>query len=218
MILITEVTGTVGVPLTGELPAGDAPFRALVRDPRRVARMLGPEGDFVEGDYERPETLHAALAGIERLFLIFPLTPRLADLEGRVIDAAVRVGVEHGVKLSTLGVLRGTEGFSSPEPRQYHLHRLSEGRLEIPGIAFTYLRPGTFMQNVLSFATRIAREDAFYGSWDDGRMGHVDVRDVADVAARVLTDDGHEHKAYGITGPEALSQAEVAEKLSASTG
>ena len=133
MILITGATGTVGVPLTGELLAGDAPFRALVRDPRRAARMLGPEVDFVEGDYERPETLHAALARIERLCLISPLTPRLADLEGRVIDAAVRVEVEHIVKLSTLGVLRGTEGLSSPEPRQYHLHRLSEGRLEISG-------------------------------------------------------------------------------------
>src|SRR5215208_5376748 len=127
MILITEVTGTVGVPLTGELPAGDAPFRALVCDPRRAARMLGPEVDFVERDYERPKALHAALAGIERLFLISPLTPRLADLEGRVIDAAVRVEVEHVVKLSTLGVLRGTEGLSSPEPRHYHRHRLSEG-------------------------------------------------------------------------------------------
>lgn len=218
MILITGATGTVGVWLTGELLAEDVPFRVLVRDPQRAAQVLGPDVDLVEGDYERPETLHTALAGIERLFLISPLTPRLADQEGEVIDAAVRAGVEHVVKLSTLGVLRGSDGLSSPEPRQYPLHRLSEERLEHSGIAFTHLRPGPFMQNVLSFAPRIAREDAFYGSWGDGRMRYVDVRDVAAVAARVLTEDGHERKAYGITGPETLSQAQVAGKLSAATG
>jgi uncharacterized protein YbjT (DUF2867 family) len=174
--------------------------------------------DFVKGDYERPETLGTALDGIDCLFLITPLTPRLADLEGNVIDAAVRAGVEHVVKLSTLGVLHKTDGLSSPEPRQYPLHRLSEERLERSGMAFTYLRPGPFMQNVLSFAPQIASEGAFYGSWGDGRMEYVDVREVADVAARVLTADGHGRKAYEITGSEALSQAQVAEKLSAETG
>ena len=218
MILITGATGTVGVKLTGELLAGGVPFRALVRDPRRATRMLGPDVDFVEGDYERPETLRAALAGIDRLFLISPLTPRLADQEGNVIDAAVRAGMEHVVKLSTLGVLKYTDGHSSSEPRQYPLHRLSEERLERSGMAFTHLRAGPFMQNVFAFAPQIASEGAFYGSWGHGHMGYVDVRDVAAVAARVLTEDGHERKAYGITGPEALSQAQVAEKLSAATG
>ncbi len=215
MILITGATGTVGVRLTRELLAGGVPFRALVRDTQRAAQMLGPEVDLVEGDYERPQTLRVALTGIERLFLISPLTPRLADQEGNVIDAAVRAGVEHVVKLSTLGVLGG---LSSPEPRQYPLHRLSEGRLERSGMAFTHLRPGPFMQNVLSFAPQIAGEGAFYGSWGDGRMGYVDVRDVAAVAACVLFGEGHERKEYGLTGPEALSQAQVAGKLSAATG
>lgn len=218
MILITGATGTVGVWLTGELLAGDFSFRALVRDPKRAALVLGSEVDLVAGDYERPETIQPALAGIDRLFLISPLTPRLADLEGNMVDAAARAGVEHVVKLSTLGVLRGIGGHSSPEPRQYPLHRLSEGRLERSGMAFTHLRPGPFMQNVLSFAPQIAGEGAFYGAWGDGRMGYVDGRDVAAVAARVLTEDGHERKAYGITGPETLSQAQVAEKLSAATG
>lgn len=218
MILITGATGTVGLGLTAELLAEGVPFRALVRDPRRAARVLGPEVDMVEGDYEKPETLRAALTGIERLFLISPLTPRLADQERNMIDAAARAGVEHVVKLSTLGVLRDVDGPSSPEPRQYPLHRLGEVRLERSGMAFTHLRPGPFMQNVLSFTPQIASEGAFYGSWGDGRMGYVDARDVAAAAARTLTEDGHERGAYGITGPEALSQAEVAEKLSAATG
>jgi uncharacterized protein YbjT (DUF2867 family) len=218
MILITGATGTVGVRLTAELLAEGVPFGALVRDPRRAAQVLGPEVDLLKGDYERPETLRAALAGIDRLFLISPLTPRLAEQERNVIDAAARAGVGHVVKLSTLGVLGSVDGLSLvPEPRQYPLHRLGEGRLERSGMAFTHLRPGPFMQNVLSFAPQIASEGAFYGSWGDGRMGYVDVGDVAAVAARVLTEDGHERKAYGITGPEALSQAEVAEKLSAAT-
>jgi uncharacterized protein YbjT (DUF2867 family) len=217
MILITGATGTVGVRLTGELLPRDAPFRALVRNPWRAAQALGPEVDLVKGDYESPETLRAAMAGVGRLFLISPLTPRLAELEGNVIYAAARAGVEHVVKLSTLGVLGGADGLAS-EPRQYPLHRLSEERLERSGMAFTHLRPGPFMQNVLSFAPQISEQGAFYGSWGDGRMGYVDVRDVAAAAACVLAEDGHEQKAYGITGPETLSQSQVAEKLSAATG
>jgi uncharacterized protein YbjT (DUF2867 family) len=218
MILITGATGTVGLRLTGDMLAEGVPFRALVRDSRRAAQVLGPEVDLVEGDYEKPETLRASLAGIGRLFLISPLTPRLADQERNVMDAALHAGVEHVVKLSTLGVLRDVAGPSSPKPRQYPLHRLGEERLERSGTAFTHLRPGPFTQNVLSFVPQIAREGAFYGSWGEGRMGYVDALDVAAAAARVLTEDGHERRAYAIAGPEALSQAQVAEKLSAATG
>ncbi len=218
MILVTGATGTVGRAVVRELQDAEVPFRALVRDVGRAREVLGRGVDCVTGDFGSPEMLGPALSGIQRVFLVAPLVPHLADLEGRLIDAAQRAGVTHLVKLSTLGVAQTAHGGDLAEPRQYPLHRRSEQRLEASGLAYTFLRPGPFMQNLMNFAPSIAKEGIFRGSWGNGRMGYVDVRDVAAAAARVLMEDGHQGRAYGLTGPHALSQGEVAEKLSAAVG
>jgi len=218
VILVTGATGQVGSQLVRVLRVAGVPFRALVRDAKRAADMLGADVSLIEGDHMNAKSLVSALVGVERVFLISPLVPELARLEGNVIAAAARSGVKHIVKLSTLGVVQTKRDSVLPEPRQYPLHRESEKRLERSGIAFTYLRSGPFMQNTLNFAPSIVKEGVFRGSWGDGRMGYVDMRDVVAVAARVLTEDGHEGKAYGLAGPEALSHAQIAEKISAATG
>lgn len=217
MILVTGATGTVGGQVVLELQAVGTPFAALVRN-RDKAAALGHMGiELRVGDYERPDTLEEAFAGAERLFLVAPLTPALAELETNAIDAAARAGVRHIVKLSTAGV-----GWSAhdehPVPRQYPLHRRSEAQLEHSGLAFTHLRPGPFMQNTLNFAPSIIAEGTFRGAWGEGAMGYIDVRDVAAVAVRVLSTGGHEGRAYELTGPEALAQADVARKLSEAIG
>ena len=218
MILITGATGQVGSQLVRVLRVTGVPFRSLVRDAKRAAGMLGGDVSLIEGDHMNAKSLVSALVGVERVFLISPLVPELARREGTVIDAAARSGVKHIVKLSTLGVIQTKRDSVLPEPRQYPLHRESEKRLESSGIAFTNLRSGPFMQNTLNFAPSIVKEGVFRGSWGEGRMGYVDMRDVVAVAARVLTENGHEGKAYGLTGSEALSHAQIAEKLSAATG
>jgi uncharacterized protein YbjT (DUF2867 family) len=179
--------------------------------------VLGAEIELREGDYERPETLYEAFDGADRMFLVAPLGPRLAELEGNAIDAALRAGMRHVVKLSTAGVTQ-TSAAGLTTPRQYPLHRAAEQRLERSGIAFTHLRPGPFMQNTLNFAPSIAAEGVFRGAWGQGAMGYVDVRDVATVAARTLTGEGHERQAYELTGPQALSPTDIARQLSAALG
>lgn len=218
MILVTGATGTVGGHVARELKSVGVPFCALVRDRARAEQTPGAEVEFREGDYQRPATLLAALQDVDRVFLVAPLVPQLANLERNAVDAAVQAGVRHIVKLSTAGVAQATNAGSSSVPRQYPLHRRAEEQLERSGIAFTHLRPGPFMQNTLNFAPSIAAEGVFRGAWGDGAMAYVDVRDVAAVAARVLTEDGHEGQAYELTGPEALSPAEIARKLSAAIG
>jgi uncharacterized protein YbjT (DUF2867 family) len=218
MILVTGATGTVGSHLVRELRGAGVPFRAFVRDPKRGKAMLGPGVEIVEGDYAQAQSIASALVGVERVFLIAPLVPELAQLEANVIHSAARSNVQHIVKLSTLGVIQDQRAAVRPEPRQYPLHRESEERLERSDLAFTHLRPGPFMQNLLNFAPAIANEGVFYGSWGEGRMGYVDVRDVAAVAARALTEPGHEGKAYSLTGPEALSLAHIAERISVAIG
>lgn len=217
MILVTGATGTVGSEVARMLGADAVPVAALVRDRDKAAALTANGIEVRYGDYESPGTLREAFSGVERLFLIAPLVPELADRERNAIDAAARAGVRHIVKLSTAGVSQAGHG-DQVVPRQYPLHRRSEEHLERSGIAFTHLRPAPFMQNTLNFAPSIIADGVFRGSWGNGAMGYIDARDVAAVAACVLIAEGHEGKAYELTGPEALSQADVARELSEATG
>jgi|SRR5579884_1512613 len=216
IIVVTGATGLVGGNVARELRRTGVRLAALVRDRARAEELLGAEIELRVGDYERPETLDAAFDGADRVFLCSPLGPRLAELEGNAIDAALRAGVRHVVKLSTAGVTQSTAAPATP--RQYPLHRAAEQRLERSGIAFTHLRPGPFMQNTLNFAPSIAAEGIFRGAWGQGAMGYIDVRDVASAAARILTGEGHEGRAYELTGPQALAPTDIARQLSAALG
>jgi uncharacterized protein YbjT (DUF2867 family) len=215
-IVITGATGTVGGHVARLLAAGGVPFRALVRDRERAATLLGPDVELVEGAFEDRASLEAAFAGAEQVFLVAPLTPDLEALEANAIDSAARAGVRHLVKLSTAGVAQEpVEGHT--QPRQYPLHRAGEQRIEGSGMEHTHLRPGPFMQNTLNFAPSIKAEGVFRGAWGDGTLGYVDVRDVAAVAVEILRK-GTPQGALELTGPEALSGADVATKLTAALG
>ncbi|HEV2731390.1 MAG TPA: NmrA family NAD(P)-binding protein, partial [Terriglobales bacterium] len=87
------------------------------------------------------------------------------------------------------------------------------------GVPYTFLRPNGFMQNMVNYnAPTINTQNAFYGSEGDGRVSHIDLRDVAAVAVKALTEDGHVGKAYTLTGPEALTNTEIAQILSDDLG
>ena len=183
-------------------------MRAMVRDLAKT-----PHGvDVVQGDFERPGTLEVALDGVERAFLLTPNVERQEVLEGNFIDAAKRAGLQQLVKMSAIG-----PGPDSPV-ELLRAHGRMEERLAASGLTHTVLRPHSFMQNMLGSAGSIAGEGVFYGCRGEGRIGLVDVRDIAAVAARALTDDGHEGKTYVITGPESLSCADLAARLSVTAG
>ncbi len=120
------------------------------------------------------------------------------------------------VKLSTAGVTQEpVEGHTLP--RQYPLHRSGEQRIEGSGMEYTHLRPGPFMQNTLNFAPSIKAEGVFRGAWGDGALGYVDVRDVAAVGLEILRR-GTSTGALELTGPETLSGADIAARLTAALG
>src|SRR5207248_6455688 len=114
--------------------------------------------------------------------------------------------VKQVVKLSATG------GREAIFPRQ---HAESEDYIRSSGVPYTFLRPNGFMQNMVNYnAPTINTQNAFYGSEGDGRVSHIDIRDVAAVAVKALTEDGHVGNAYTLTGPEALTNAEIAQILS----
>ncbi|MDX6647087.1 MAG: hypothetical protein QOK40_2814 [Miltoncostaeaceae bacterium] len=213
MILVSGATGTVGREVAGALGRAGAPVRALVRDPERARALLGPDVELAVGDFARPASLRAALAGVDRVLLVAPLGPRLAEMEAALVAAASGAGVRHVVKLSTLGVTERPGPDGAPEPRQYPLHRRSERLLERSGMAWTHLRPGPFMQNLLGQAAAIAGDGTLRSCWGAGRVAPVDARDVSAVAVRALLDEGHEGHAHALPGPEALSGPELAARL-----
>ena len=211
-ILVTGSTGTVGSLLIKELLAGKASFTAMVRNPEKAKAFKDIGVDVVMGDFTKPETLNAALKGREKVFLLSGPEPRQVELQGNLVQAAKKAGVKHLVKLSALGA-----GLFSPVTL-LRRHGQTEKEIEEAGMAFTHLRPHYFMQNTLMFSGTVASQGAFYGPFEAMRISMVDARDVAAVAASTLTRPGHENKAYDITGPESLSMADVATKLSSATG
>jgi len=205
VILVTGATGNVGRPLVGLLSDAGVPFRAFVRDPERARAALGPTVDLAEGDFAEPATLDAALGGVERMFLL----SGNSELETDAVEAAVRAGVGRVVKQSALAA-----GLVPPP-----FHRRIEETLERSGLGFTHLRPTAFMQTLAGYLPALIDEEGVFRlPAGGGRVAWVDTRDISAVAFRALTEDGHEGKAYPITGPEPLSMAEVAEKLSVATG
>lgn len=209
MILITGATGAVGRALIARLADGKIPIRAMVRDRGRAAFLTTyPRVEIAEGDFARPNTLDAALSGCEKAFLLTAPGENQSQFEADFGLAAARTKLRHIVKLSALGARP-----DSPS-RILRAHAESELRIEESGIPFTHLRPNQFMQNFLNFRDSIIHRGEFYAPMGDGRISIVDIRDVAAVAAEVLAEYGHEDKVYEITGPESLTYAEMATRLS----
>jgi len=209
MIVVSGATGNVGSELVEQLNLLDVPFRALVRDPALALSLLGPEIDLVTADLGRSDSLDAALEGAQRLFLLCATSDEQVELETRAVEAAARAGVSHVVKLSMLGA-----DPRSPVPYR-RWHGEIEAALERSGLAYTHLRPTFYMQVTRGM---LAPDGGLYVPAGVGRIGWIDVRDVASAAVRVLTEVGHEGRAYVLSGPESLAFADVASKLSAASG
>jgi uncharacterized protein YbjT (DUF2867 family) len=213
MILVTGATGLNGRALLQRLSARGVPARALVRSPAKAEGLSTlPKLEIVEGDMARPDTLARALHGVDRAMLISSSDPAMLDVQSSFIDAARKAGVAHVVKLS--GIMPELD---SPF-RFARMHGEIERRLEASGMAFTHLRAGEFMPAYFRQVPSIVGKGALFLPMENARIASIDVGDIADVAATVLTTPGHEGKIYPLTGPEALTMTEVAEKLSTATG
>jgi len=212
VILVTGATGRTGSEVVKELIAKGEQVRALVRDPERAEAIRGPGVELLVGDLEKPETWDAALNGVDKAFLLSPEGPQMAELHGKFAEAANNAGVRHLVRMSIL--------VANPDSPLAigKWHGEADQNVANSGIPYTIIRPAYFMQNIIGSARMIAMEGAFPGAMGDGKVGVIDTRDIGNVAATILTSDGHEGKTYPLTGPESLSLGELAGKLSAVLG
>jgi uncharacterized protein YbjT (DUF2867 family) len=205
MILITGASGHVGREVVKQALAVGLKIRATFRSPAVAAQApAGLEGVIV--DYAKPETIRPALHGVDKIFLVGPPVRELAVLEANFVKEVRAAGRKHIVKLSALG------GRESTFPSG---HRDSEENIEASDLPYTFLRPNGFMQNLVNYnAGTIGSQNAFYGCQGNGTVSIVDIRDIAAVAVIVLAATGHEGKSYALTGGEALTNEQVAEKIS----
>jgi uncharacterized protein YbjT (DUF2867 family) len=205
MILVTGATGNVGSHLVRDLAAINAPTRALVRksQARRPLHELGIETSI--GAFEDAHALRTVFDGIERVFILSPAGVDAMVAQQLQVLAAARQSpsVRHVVKLSSIAA-------EEPDaPSIVGAHRRIEEAIERSGIAWTHLRPNWFMQNELGQSDVIGA-DGVFSAPDVTQVSMIDARDVAAVAARVLTSQGHEGKAYTLTGPQSLGYEDVA--------
>ncbi|WP_433330837.1 SDR family oxidoreductase [Spirillospora sp. CA-294931] len=214
MILVTGATGSIGHHLVRHLSEAGAPFKALVRDAAKGER-LGCE--VVLGDFDDPGSLAAALRGVDRLLLngtgAVPVTGEqpMIRQQKAVIDAARVAGVAEVVKIS---VLDAHEGGRLSEGAHWEI----EQYLKASGPAWTILQPGAFMQNFVTGSGAFSEDGHLLGLAGGARMSYIDCLDIAACAATILTGSRVSGATHVLTGPEALSQAEIAELMSRALG
>lgn len=190
-VLVTGATGNVGAAVVAQLEARGVDVLA----PRRA------ELDFLD-----PATFEGSLSRAKRVFLMRPPSMSDATLMRPFIRAMVAAGVKHVVFLSVQGA--GSNPFVP--------HHGIEQDLRKSGLAWTFLRPSFFMQNLSTTHVGDIRDrDEVFVPAGRGRTNFIDVADIALAAALTLTEPGHVGKAYELTGSEALTYDEVAAILSA---
>ncbi|MEX2029631.1 MAG: NmrA family NAD(P)-binding protein [Anaerolineales bacterium] len=214
MILVTGGSGKTGRAVVAALARAGAPTRALVRHPSQVEELtqLGAR-QAIAGDMRLLPDLRRAMDGVRAVYHICPnLHPDEVQIGRDVIAAAVETGVEHLVLHSVL--------HPQAEVMPHHAHKLRvEEALFESGLEFTILQPSAYMQNLLAGWAHITGEGVLRNPYPvETRLSLVDLEDVAESAAIVLTRPGHAGTTYELAGTPALSQAEVASVLSEALG
>jgi uncharacterized protein YbjT (DUF2867 family) len=212
MILVTGSTGNIGSELVKKLSETKQPFRTFVRTRSKAQRLALQGIGVVEGDFAKPETFRRALSGVDRLFLLIPSSPHSESQQRDFVEAAVRSKVKHIVKVSQLGA------DTHARCRFQRVHGAVENYILSSDVAYTFLRPNLFMQGLLNFRPTILSEGAFYAPAGNAKVSVVDTRDIASIAAKALTESGHEGKTYNITGPQPLTHTQMADDLTEATG
>ncbi|MFI6453880.1 SDR family oxidoreductase [Streptosporangium amethystogenes] len=209
-VLITGATGTVSTALMNALEGADVGLRALVRDESRARGLRERGAEVFVGDLDDARSLPPAFEGVHDLWLLTPNSPRAPENSMNAVWAARQAGVERIVRLSVVGAAHDAPN------RSGRLHALSDQEIERCGTRWTILRPHWFMQNLLNETGDITATGTFSLNMASARVGMIDVRDIAECAARVLLDgpDRHHGETYTLTGPRSLTFDEVAGALS----
>ncbi len=207
-IVLTGATGNTGSVVADLLAKRSVPFVAMTRSAANREKLVRRGVEVIDGDFDQPKSLARALDGATKAYLVCTPDEKLIARETAFVAAAREAGVRHVVKCSAFAA-----GIDAPT-QNLRSHGVIERALERSGMTWTVVRPHGFMQTFTLFAwDMITRVGVITSSAGTGAMPLVDVRDVAAVAVKALTETGMENRAYDVTGPEALRFDQMAEIL-----
>ena len=204
-VLVTGATGNTGSLLVPALLRAGVDVRILVRDEAKAKPLKDLGAEVVLGDLDKPETILPAVKNVDKIYLLTWNGETQLQQAINVIDAAKKSGNPHIVRHSMWG---------SENSRIIKQGYKIEEILKASGLPWTILKPTFYMQNTMMAAQTISSDGVIYWDMKDGRLGMIDVRDIADSALAVITGEGHEGKSYILTGPGAISFNDVANTFS----
>lgn len=216
-IVVFGCTGAVGTEVMRQLQDCDCIARGVLRSPERIYPVQAVSGlpniTYVSADLNSGAQLKAACAGADALFLLTATSPQQVEYEMNIIDAAKHSGIKRIVKLSAPIVQ------SSAKVEVSHWHHSIEQYLAQNAYEFCCLRPHSFMQNWERNTFTIQYFGKIYGALGDARRNYIDCRDVATVAVNyLLMPEAIKQQSLTLAGPQAITNAEMATKLSHVTG
>ncbi len=217
-VLVIGAAGNIGRLVVRAVLDRGAQVTALVRDTERTVPpgsvLAAPGVTRVIGDLTRPASIRRAMAGAESVFLLTPHSPDQVELQNVAVDAAAETGTRL-VKLSSWGP---SVYETSPVPGARR-HWLTQQYALERGVPSTFLCPNYFMDVLVNrYAGEVRRRRVLPGPAGWRGISMVDTRDVAEVAARVLTEDGHTGATYTLSGPSAPTYSRIADLLTRHTG
>jgi uncharacterized protein YbjT (DUF2867 family) len=211
-ILIVGGTGLIGARTVQLLLAQGHRVRALVREPTRAQALAASGAELFIGDLADPATLAPAFDGVGSALLVSSLVPEQVALQGNFVEAARRAGQPHIVKVS--GFLTAADSAA----RSGRWHAQTEQAIVDAGLPWTFLRPPFFMQNLFHTKPHVIASGELSIPVQHGAIAMIDAHDVASAAASCLIDPKHAEMAYTLTGPEALTMPQLAQRLGDHTG
>jgi uncharacterized protein YbjT (DUF2867 family) len=204
-VLVTGATGNTGSLLVPVLLRENVDVRIFVRDEAKAKPLKDLGAEVVTGDLDEPATILPAVKNVDKIYLLTWNGETQLQQAENVINAAKYEGVPHIVRHSMWG-----PDNSRIVKQGYKIEEI----IKSSGIPWTMLKPTFFMQNTMMAAQTISSDGVIYWDMKDGKLGMIDVRDIADSASAVITGEGHEGKSYILTGPEAISFHDVAKSFS----
>ncbi len=208
MLLVVGTSGHVGTAILKTLAGTPYRLRALLRNPDQPVPPAA-NIEIAVGELAELSTVQRALEGVDTAFLASSFDASLPELQIRFIEAAKAAGVRRIVHLSGLGA-----NTRSSCVRAFSWYGQVEEALLASGLKHVRLRPSFTLQSLFAAAPDIMDQGLIYGPYRNVPWLWVDARDVGEVAAAAMTNEAHDGQIFTVTGTEAISFPELAERMS----